>query len=218
MCQPRNSKQKKRESGLFFTPVLTLWGSSHIDRHFWRWDTGSTFQFGVIIWHNLHVIITASFTCNNLYVCMIKSMQKKQLALGSWAFSHQTIWTYNSLPLYVAARRLSTTDFPFKFPWLRGRVSSWTKVNCLSMKHPVTTQQNSYSISRLPDTVTGWWQCSHGWRLPAACWLSCQWQCSHRAAKSEQQWLHWILCYAMQCYAEFYAEFYAKHCHCSVTM
>ena len=32
--------------------------------------------------------------------------------------------------------------------------------------------------------VTGQWRCSHCWQLPAARWLSCQWQCSHRTAGS----------------------------------
>ena len=27
----------KGELGLFLTPVLTLWGGSHIARHVWRW-------------------------------------------------------------------------------------------------------------------------------------------------------------------------------------
>ena len=39
----------------------------------------------------------------------------------------------------------------------------------------IYTQQNSYTISHLRGTVTGQWQCSHCWQLPAAQWQSPCW-------------------------------------------
>ena len=49
-------------------------------------------------------------------------------------------------------------------------------------------QQNSYSIRHLLGTVTTQWLegdgGSHRRQLPAALWLSWQWQCNHRAAGS----------------------------------
>ena len=112
-----------------------------------------SFRFGAIIWHNLRMLLLLRHSpCNNLYICVIMSIQKRQLTLGCCAYSYQTIWTYNSLPLYVAARRLPTTDFPFQFPWLRGRVSSSTKVNCF-----INEASSNYTAKPLPVTYQTQW-------------------------------------------------------------
>ena len=57
-----NTKEfKKKESGLFLTPELTLWGRSHIDRHVWRRVIVPS-DFGWWFAWSAHIIITPWFT------------------------------------------------------------------------------------------------------------------------------------------------------------
>ena len=71
----------KGESGLFLTPVLTLWGGGHIDHHVWRGAIVPS-GFGAIIQCDLR---TYSLLCDSLYACVIhvhaeKPIHAKQIA------------------------------------------------------------------------------------------------------------------------------------------
>ena len=59
------------ESHLFLTPVLTLWGSGHIDRHFME-ASYCTFGFGSIIRRDLRtLLLPRDSPKDNLYECLI---------------------------------------------------------------------------------------------------------------------------------------------------
>ena len=60
----------KRESSLFLTPVLTLWGGGHIDHHVWRWvivPWGLAWSFSAICTQYCYRVIHHAIT----YVCVI---------------------------------------------------------------------------------------------------------------------------------------------------
>ena len=69
----------KGESGLFLTPVLTLWGGGHIGRHAWRWvivPSDFVQSFSAICANYLYCVICRAIT----YMCAwFKSTQKRQL-------------------------------------------------------------------------------------------------------------------------------------------
>ena len=73
---------KRGKSGLFLTPVLTLWDSSHIDRHVWRW---------VIVPSDLEQTFSAICACYRYRVihrvitimrAWVRSTRERQLTLA----------------------------------------------------------------------------------------------------------------------------------------
>ena len=71
----------KGESGLFLTPVLTLWGSGHIDHHIWRWNivpSDLTQSFGTICAHYRYRVIHRRITFMHVW---FKSTRERQLML-----------------------------------------------------------------------------------------------------------------------------------------
>ena len=73
----------KAESGLFLTPVLMLWGGSHIDRYVWRRaivPLGLVQSFGTMCARYHYRMIHCAIT---YYVCeWFKSTRERQLMLN----------------------------------------------------------------------------------------------------------------------------------------
>ena len=88
----------KGESGLFLTPVLTLWGGSHFDCHIWRWviigRICTHYRFCVLLGNTLNTLhdLSPQEKGNTLLRKLLGGLRDKQ------------IWRYNNSPLYVAAR------------------------------------------------------------------------------------------------------------------
>ena len=72
-------KEFKAESALFLTPVLTLRGRSHLDRHIWRWVTVPSDlaqSFGMTCAHYHYHVIHRAITFMRLW---FKSTWERQL-------------------------------------------------------------------------------------------------------------------------------------------
>ena len=108
----------KRVIGL--TPVLTLWGGGHIDRHVWR-----EVILYLRIWRDhsvqsAHIIVTAWCTARQpIYVCDWSPRGKDNSHLTKLpdGLSYGKIRRYIYSPPYVTARWPPLQIPPFKFSW-----------------------------------------------------------------------------------------------------
>ena len=106
------------ESGLFLTHVLTLWGSSHIDRHIWRWVIVSSdlaWTFGAICAHYRYCGIHSTITYMRVW---FKSTRERQLMLNETAMAGlatKKMQRYNNSPPYMMAKWLPQQIPPFNF-------------------------------------------------------------------------------------------------------
>ena len=93
------------ESGLFFTPVLTLWSSRHITRHIWRWvivPSDLAQSFGATCPHNRYCVIHRMIT--NMRVWFSPNRKGSFLLLGG--LGYKKIRRYNNSTPYMTARWL----------------------------------------------------------------------------------------------------------------
>ena len=78
------SRYLKGGIGSFLTPVLALWGGSHIDRHVWRWvivPSDLVWSFGTICTRYGHHVNHRAIIYDNL-----KSKRERQLSLNKFAW------------------------------------------------------------------------------------------------------------------------------------
>ena len=134
----------KGESGLFLTPVLTLWGGGRIDILY-----GGELLY-LRIWHDhsaqsAHFIVTAWVTTRSIYMrAWFKLTGEKQLTLNeiAWRAELQKIRRYNNSPPYPTARWS-----PQQIPPLNFLVSNLHEsVNCLfSLVFFIWIEDSNYS-------------------------------------------------------------------------
>ena len=94
------------ESGLFLTPVLTLWGDGHIDQQVWRWvivPPDLVRSFGMICTQYRYRVIHCTIT-----LCLrdLSPREKGNSRLTKLldGLSYEKIQRYNNSPPYVTAR------------------------------------------------------------------------------------------------------------------
>ena len=97
---------KRGESGIFLTPVLTLWGGCHIDRHVCRWvivPSDLARSLGAIYAHYHYRVIHSAITYMRAWLSSSwKGNSRLKKLLGG--LSYEKIWRYNNSPPYVTAR------------------------------------------------------------------------------------------------------------------
>ena len=108
----------KGESGLFLTPVLTLWGSGHTGCHAWRRvivPSDLAPSFGPI--YTLSLLGDSPH--DNLYASVIKVQAGKAIhAKRNCLVGLATKESRGTITrLHTCGKMAATTDSPIKFPW-----------------------------------------------------------------------------------------------------
>ena len=108
----------KRESGLFFTPVWTLWSGLHIGGHVWRLvivPLDLAQSCGTICMHYCyHMIHRSIIIMRVLFSSHRKSKLYRMIGLS---YKKKKNWRYNNSAPYVTPRLL-LQQIPLKFPWV----------------------------------------------------------------------------------------------------
>ena len=113
-----NQGIQKGESGLFLTPVLTLWGGGYIACHVWRWvivPSDLVQSFGAICAHYRYCMIHCTIT--NMCAWFESTRERHLICLTKLfgGLSYEKIWRYNNSPPYVMARWLPQQIPPLNF-------------------------------------------------------------------------------------------------------